>query len=977
MQKPDYQSRKPKPYHGKYAAKKPSTSLRTLCVMLACAMVLSLLAGGFAFQSARAEEAASGQCGPNLWWEFEGSTGILTIHGQGSMWDFERPEEAPWTGFSGSIRKIVFQSGVTVIGKNAFAGSAVEEIELPDTLTTIRQSAFQDCEQLTEVDASQTQLSSVEAKAFSGCQALRQDAVSMPAVTVVDETAFGEGVKEPSTPVETAPTVPSEPTTPSTTPTEPVETAPTEPEEPGRRTESFYSEKDYAQVTLTWENDVLVEKVMEYPYLNRVVSYTDFASEACPQTIVTTTNGKADTTVKREYDELGRLVNEVTTDTRTGTFVESFAVTYTSEKEGVCTLRDTLGEGDSTFSGDVTLYDNGAIKTVDFGCRYGFEFGRMQHSIVEYDEDGFIKRGVDIPASDADGWGRQEYTYLRNGALSGMTAYEYHNPDVVYATTECENTEKGIPVKQVYETANKDGDTGYHFKSEQDYDEIGQVTMYTNSSEAYGYKNGGFYTLYDGGKMVEIGYYDTEGNRQIQTSYSYYFDEETGCETTVREPGYVFYNGGTGDKNITVRYGTEIADWRTIYTDSEGVIRYELYDVNTFYSGYYPQLVELGTVAPDGSYIPDESEEPTEETTEPTTPTEEPAHPSDEYDAEGRLIKHYEYDAEGKLIEVKVYDVMGNQITSHKYEYDTEGNQIGHNIYDAEGNLFRSEKFDATGKPIGHDEYDIVGNLLESYKYEYDAENNLVGGNIYDAAGNLVESYRYKHDAAGNLIEGNIYDAEGNLIKCEMYNAQGNLTGRYEYDATGNLVESEKYEYDGLTILTVQEKYGADGKLIEYRKHDAEGNLIEHDEYDTKGNLLVSDRITVCIDEETGYKTTITTHLDGSKHKYLIEGENGLWHAIQTVYEYANEDGNIVTEVTFPDGSVIVTITDKDGNVIPQPEETTESTEETTEPTEDTTESPDENTEATEENTEYSEETRSPTGETTEKTIEFAEDAAA
>ena len=639
MQKPDY--RKPRPYCGKYAARKSSPAARTVCMALACVMVLSLLAGGIAYQSARAEEAASGQCGPNLWWRFDPSTGIITIEGTGEMDDYEHPENAPWAAFSGSIRKIVFQSGVTAIGRNAFAGCAVEEVEFPDTLTAIKQNAFQDCEKLTEIDLSATALTTIEECAFSGCPTLNEDNVNLPeGVEFVADTAFDDESEEEAAAPTEEPTIPTEQPTQPTAPTE-GPTTPTEPEEPGKRTERFYSEKDYAQVTLTWENGVLVEKVMEYPYLNRVVTYRDFASETCPQTIVTTTNGKADTTVKREYDELGRLVNEETRDTRTGTFVESFAVSYISETEGVCTAHSYLLSG-AEWNGNVTLYGNGAIKTVDYEFSPMLYLnpdravtGRLEHMRMEYDEDGFVKCGTDFIGDDnIDGWSYQEFNYLRNGALSGATAYECHHPDVVFATRECEITEEGIPVKQVYETANKDGDTGYHFKLETDFDEIGRVTMSSNSVEARGHKNPRYYQLYNEGKVVEYGYYDLEGNQHVERSYSYSFDEATGCETVVKEPG--FFYGGEAIKTITVNYGTEVVDQRSIYVDAEGVIRYEVYDVNM--GGYpYAGVVETGTVAPDGTYIPDEPEEtmetaeesaettePTEETTEPTEETTEP-----------------------------------------------------------------------------------------------------------------------------------------------------------------------------------------------------------------------------------------------------------------------------------------------------------------------------------------------------------------
>ena len=157
---------------------------------LAVLLVVALAAGMLLVPSVQAEAVTSGQCGMDVVWYFDEATGTLIVEGTGELWDFDLAELAPWAALAKDIKKIVVSSGVTAIGKNAFSGSEVKTIELPDTLTTIKEGAFTDCAQLEQVDLSKTQVTTIEADTFAGCGV---KTVAFPeTLTTIKKGAFKE-----------------------------------------------------------------------------------------------------------------------------------------------------------------------------------------------------------------------------------------------------------------------------------------------------------------------------------------------------------------------------------------------------------------------------------------------------------------------------------------------------------------------------------------------------------------------------------------------------------------------------------------------------------------------------------------------------------------------------------------------------------------------------------------------------------------
>ena len=71
----------------------------------------------------------NGTCGDNITWSLE--DGVLTISGTGAMYD-----SCSWEHID-EISSVVLGDGITHIGENAFAGMAIDSLEIPSTVTSI------------------------------------------------------------------------------------------------------------------------------------------------------------------------------------------------------------------------------------------------------------------------------------------------------------------------------------------------------------------------------------------------------------------------------------------------------------------------------------------------------------------------------------------------------------------------------------------------------------------------------------------------------------------------------------------------------------------------------------------------------------------------------------------------------------------------------------------------------------------------
>lgn len=97
----------------------------------------------------------TGQCGDNVYWSFDETTGVLTVSGEGDMWDeYLYFDDSYYSYVSEGANDItvVVEEGVTSIGSRAFMYTYIERVQLPDSLKVIGENAFFGCQLLKEIN---------------------------------------------------------------------------------------------------------------------------------------------------------------------------------------------------------------------------------------------------------------------------------------------------------------------------------------------------------------------------------------------------------------------------------------------------------------------------------------------------------------------------------------------------------------------------------------------------------------------------------------------------------------------------------------------------------------------------------------------------------------------------------------------------------------------------------------------------------
>ncbi len=121
----------------------------------------------FAFSASALD--ATGQCGDNVYWEYNAETGELVISGEGEMEKYILGD-SPFS--YSNVKSIIINHGVTSIGDEAFeACYSLSSVTIGDSVNFIGKYAFSSCESL-EIVMIPDGVTTIGEGAFNGCDSL-------------------------------------------------------------------------------------------------------------------------------------------------------------------------------------------------------------------------------------------------------------------------------------------------------------------------------------------------------------------------------------------------------------------------------------------------------------------------------------------------------------------------------------------------------------------------------------------------------------------------------------------------------------------------------------------------------------------------------------------------------------------------------------------------------------------------------------
>ena len=91
------------------------------------------------------KETLTGECGENVNWSFNTTTGHLVIEGEGEMWNYHLGYNSPFNS-NEDVKSIEIKEGVTNIGPKVFYNCInLANVDIPNTVTSIENQAFYGC----------------------------------------------------------------------------------------------------------------------------------------------------------------------------------------------------------------------------------------------------------------------------------------------------------------------------------------------------------------------------------------------------------------------------------------------------------------------------------------------------------------------------------------------------------------------------------------------------------------------------------------------------------------------------------------------------------------------------------------------------------------------------------------------------------------------------------------------------------------
>ena len=147
---------------------------KLVSLLLSFTMLLSIVS--VVDFSAFADDLSTGQCGENVTYSFDESTGVLTISGTGDMNQWPE-DDSPWYADT-RIKTLIIDEGVTSIGDRAFQNcSNLSNVQFPNSLTLINGDAFLNCTSLASVTIPDG-VKRIHNSAFEGCKRLTSFSVN-------------------------------------------------------------------------------------------------------------------------------------------------------------------------------------------------------------------------------------------------------------------------------------------------------------------------------------------------------------------------------------------------------------------------------------------------------------------------------------------------------------------------------------------------------------------------------------------------------------------------------------------------------------------------------------------------------------------------------------------------------------------------------------------------------------------------------
>ena len=135
--------------------------------------------------------ATSGKCGDNVTYDFNETTHILTISGDGPMYDYDSGSNRSPFDSNSKIYEVIINSGVTAIGDKAFWGcSSITSVTIPNSVVRIGKAAFIVCLKLETVDIPNSVVE-IGSQAFQGCNSMTS--VALPNnISIIEDFAFAK-----------------------------------------------------------------------------------------------------------------------------------------------------------------------------------------------------------------------------------------------------------------------------------------------------------------------------------------------------------------------------------------------------------------------------------------------------------------------------------------------------------------------------------------------------------------------------------------------------------------------------------------------------------------------------------------------------------------------------------------------------------------------------------------------------------------